>query len=137
MHSELAAVSACVKPNSASSSLHVHLGMSLLVHAPRHYLTSHEKLRSESRLVARLVIIDGPDSWAKELVTEKIAEKFYGIDFTDESTIFDRCLAKIKEAEKVTAHDHYLPVGGLSGLVYLACMAICWSCWLQALHMPL
>ncbi|CAL5224156.1 g6793 [Coccomyxa viridis] len=47
----------------------------------------------------RLVIIDGPDSWAKELVDDKIVEKFYGIDFTDESTIFDRCLAKIKEAE--------------------------------------
>ena len=47
------------------------------------------------------MIIDGPDSWAKELVDEKIVEKFYGIDFTDESTIFDRCLAKIKEAEKV------------------------------------
>ena len=56
-------------------------------------------LRRES--VRRLVIIDGPDSWAKELVDEKIVEKFYGIDFTDESTIFDRCLAKIKEAEKV------------------------------------
>lgn len=50
----------------------------------------------------RLVIIDGPDSWAKELADEKIVEKFYGIDFTDESTIFDRCLAKIKEAEKAT-----------------------------------
>ncbi len=33
---------------------------------------------------------------------EKIVEKFYGIDFTDESTIFDRCLAKIKEAESVS-----------------------------------
>ncbi len=52
--------------------------------------------------MCRLVIIDGPDSWAKELVDEKIVEKFYGIDFTDESTIFDRCLAKIKEAESVS-----------------------------------
>ena len=48
------------------------------------------------------MIIDGPDSWAKELVDDKIVEKFYGIDFTDESTIFDRCLAKIKEAESVS-----------------------------------
>ena len=48
------------------------------------------------------MIIDGPDSWAKELVDEKIIEKFYGIDFTDESTIFDRCLAKIKEAESAS-----------------------------------
>ena len=51
------------------------------------------------------MIIDGPDSWAKELADEKIVEKFYGIDFTDESTIFDRCLAKIKEAEKASAFN--------------------------------
>ena len=54
------------------------------------------------RQLYRLVIIDGPDSWAKELVEEKVVEKFYGIDFTDESTIFDRCLAKIKEAESAS-----------------------------------
>ena len=47
------------------------------------------------------MIIDGPDSWAKELVTEGKAEAFYGIDFTDETTIFDRCLAKVKQVEKV------------------------------------
>ena len=82
--------------------------------------------------VARLVIIDGPDSWAKELVTEKIAERFYGMDFTDESTIFDRCLAKIKEAEKVTAHDLCFPVGGLNGLLCCSCMATCWLRLLQA-----
>lgn len=84
-----------------------------------------------------MVIIDGPDSWAKELVTEKIAEKFYGIDFTDESTIFDRCLAEIKEAEKVIAHDFYYTVGGLSGLLCPACMAICWLRLLQARHVNL
>jgi hypothetical protein len=49
----------------------------------------------------RIVIIDGPDSWAKELVDEGKVERFYGVDFTDEATIFDRCLAKIKQAEKV------------------------------------
>ena len=57
-------------------------------------------LRGQS--CCRLVIIDGPDSWAKELVDKKIVDKFYGIDFTDESTIFDRCLAKVKEAEKAS-----------------------------------
>ena len=49
----------------------------------------------------RIVIIDGPDSWAKELVAEGKAAKFYGMDFTDESTIFERCLAKVKQAEQV------------------------------------
>ena len=49
----------------------------------------------------RIVIIDGPDSWAKELVAEGKISKFYGMDFTDESTIFERCLAKIKQAEQV------------------------------------
>lgn len=69
-------------------------------------------------LVCRLVIIDGPDSWAKELVDEKIVEKFYGIDFTDESTIFDRCLAKIKEAESassITQRKYTLQKGGPLG----------------------
>ena len=85
-----------------------------------------------------MVIIDGPDSWAKELVTEKIAEKFYGIDFTDESTIFDRCLAKIKEAEKVINHDAHSAAGGsLSGSLCLACMAICRPRSLKACRMPL
>lgn len=62
-------------------------------------MTQHCADRKQSY---RLVIIDGPDSWAKELAEEKIVEKFYGIDFTDESTIFDRCLAKIKEAESAS-----------------------------------
>ena len=93
--------------------------------ALKHPRKLHELLQLRSISVARLVIIDGPDSWAKELVTEKIAEKFYGIDFTDESTIFDRCLAKIKEAEKVIAHDLCRPAGGLNSLLCQACVAIC------------
>ena len=49
----------------------------------------------------RVVIIDGPDSWAKNLVNEKVIEKFYPVDFTDEAAIFDKCLARVKQAEKV------------------------------------
>ena len=63
------------------------------------------------------MIIDGPDSWAKELVDEKIVEKFYGIDFTDESTIFDRCLAKIKEAESVSPNIQTLNHPAISSSV--------------------
>ena len=70
----------------------------------------------------RLVIIDGPDSWAKELADEKIVEKFYGIDFTDESTIFDRCLAKIKEAEKANSlQPHVYPSQYISDTYPLIC----------------
>lgn len=53
-------------------------------------------------LGCRVVIIDGPDSWAKTLVDEKVIEKFYPVDFTDEAAIFDKCLARIKQAEKVS-----------------------------------
>ncbi|KAK9918865.1 hypothetical protein WJX75_007641 [Coccomyxa subellipsoidea] len=51
-------------------------------------------------LGVRVVIIDGPDSWAKCLVEEKVIEKFYPVDFTDEAAIFDKCLARIKQAEQ-------------------------------------
>lgn len=51
----------------------------------------------------RIVIIDGPDSWAKALVDEGKVEKFYPVDFTDEAVIFDKCLQRIREAEKACA----------------------------------
>jgi hypothetical protein len=51
--------------------------------------------------VVRIVIIDGPDSWAKCLVEEGKIEKFYPVDFTDEAAVFDKCLDRLKQAEKV------------------------------------
>jgi hypothetical protein len=56
---------------------------------------------TEGHHACRVVIIDGPDSWAKCLVEEKVIEKFYPVDFTDEAAIFDKCLARIKQAEQV------------------------------------
>ncbi len=55
----------------------------------------------------RVVIIDGPDSWAKTLVGEKVIEKFYPVDFTDEAAIFDKCLVRIKQAEAVSLLDYW------------------------------
>ena len=44
-------------------------------------------------------MIDGPDSWAKSMVEEGIAERFIPIDMRDADTVFDRSLAAIKEME--------------------------------------
>ena len=52
-------------------------------------------------LGVRTVIIDGPDSWCQTLQTEKLIEKFVGIDFSDAETVFDRCLAAVKKVKKV------------------------------------
>lgn len=48
-------------------------------------------------LGVRSVILDGPDSWSQTLVTEGVAEKFVGIDFTDGETVFDRCAEAIQQ----------------------------------------
>ena len=52
-------------------------------------------------LRVRTVIIDGPDSWCQTLQTEKLIEKFVGIDFSNAETVFDRCLAAVKKVKKV------------------------------------
>ncbi len=43
------------------------------------------------------LIFTGPDSWSQTLVTEGIAEKFIGIDFTDGETVFERCVEAIQK----------------------------------------
>lgn len=49
-------------------------------------------------LGVRSIIIDGPDSWSQTLVDEGIAEKFYGLDFSDADTVFERCVEVIEKA---------------------------------------
>ncbi len=66
-----------------------------------------------------MVIIDGPDSWAKNLAGEKVIEKFYPVDFTDEAAIFDKCLARVKQAEKVISLPLPFPSGVLFARVML------------------
>lgn len=50
-------------------------------------------------LGVRTVVVDGPDSWAKDMVEEGIAEKFIAVDMRDADSVFDRTLAAIKEME--------------------------------------
>ena len=42
------------------------------------------------------MVVDGPDSWAKDMVEEGIAEKFIAVDMRDADSVFDRTLAAIK-----------------------------------------
>ena len=53
----------------------------------------------------RAVILDGPDSWSQNLVTEGIAELFIPIDFADAEAVFDRCCQAIEKAKKVRAFE--------------------------------
>jgi biotin carboxylase len=46
-------------------------------------------------LGVRAVIVDGPDSWSRDLVAEGVIEKFVGLDMSDAETLFERCLAAI------------------------------------------
>jgi hypothetical protein len=47
-------------------------------------------------LGVRVIVVDGPDSWARSLVTEGIAEKFISVDMRDADTLFERTLAELK-----------------------------------------
>lgn len=50
-----------------------------------------------AELGVRTVIVDGPDSWSKELVDEGIAERFVAVDFSDAETVFERMLVALKK----------------------------------------
>lgn len=47
-------------------------------------------------LGVRIVVVDGPDSWAKSMVADGLAERFIAVDMRDADTVFDRTLAEIK-----------------------------------------
>lgn len=49
-------------------------------------------------LGVKSVVLDGPDSWCKQLQEEGVIEKYIPIDFSDAETVFDRCLEAIKAA---------------------------------------
>ena len=58
---------------------------------------------------ARMVIIDSPESkWVKELEDDETISKFVPIDFNDEAAVFDKCLAAIKDIEKVRPSSCHL-----------------------------
>ena len=53
-----------------------------------------EKAKS---LGVKSIVLDGPDSWCRQLQEEGIIEKFIPIDFSDAETVFDRCLEAIQK----------------------------------------
>jgi hypothetical protein len=44
------------------------------------------------QLGVRAVVIDGHDSWSEQLVADGLIEDFFGLDFGDAETLFDRLL---------------------------------------------
>lgn len=67
-------------------------------------------------LGVRTVVIDGPDSWSKEMVAEGVIERFVGLDMSDVETVFDRCLEAINTTKK--------EFGELDGVVSFSEMAM-------------
>ena len=51
-------------------------------------------------LGVRSVVIDGPDSWSKQMVEQGIIERFIGLDMTDAETVFERCLKEIQRVKR-------------------------------------
>ncbi len=59
-------------------------------------------------LGVRLVIIDGPDSWAQTLVDEGVVEKFMPLDMSNPSAVFDEAVKLLKEIDSES--------GGIDGI---------------------
>ena len=63
----------------------------------------HTDFKNDSQakeLGIKSVVLDGPDSWCRELEADGTIAKFVGIDFAEADTVFERCLAAIKQAKK-------------------------------------
>jgi hypothetical protein len=52
-------------------------------------------------LGVRAVMIDGPESWSRILEGEGVLEKFVPFDWSDQDTVFERCLEACKRVEQV------------------------------------
>lgn len=59
-------------------------------------------------LGVRSVMIDGPESWSRILEDEGVLEKFVPFDWSDNDTVFDRCLEACKRVEQVRTHSFEL-----------------------------
>lgn len=53
------------------------------------------------QLGVRMIMIDGPECWARSLEAEGILERYIGLDFSEPDTVFDRCIEVIKGIRKV------------------------------------
>ncbi|KAF4662475.1 Carnosine synthase 1 [Perkinsus olseni] len=71
-----------------------------------------------AELGVKVVVIDGPDSWAEEMVAEEIIAKFIPIDFTaDNEVLFQQALDAIKSLEEDPLVG---PVDGICTFIELA-----------------
>lgn len=60
------------------------------------------------QLGVRMIMIDGPECWARALEQEGIVERYIDLDFSEPDAVFDRCLVVIKSIRKVwQCVDHY------------------------------
>jgi hypothetical protein len=49
----------------------------------------------------RAVMIDGSESWSRILADEGVLEKFVPFDWSDQDTVFERCLEVCQRVEQV------------------------------------
>lgn len=52
-------------------------------------------------VICRIVIIDEADSWSRQLLEDGVIERFIPFDFSDQETVFERCMTVIRRIEKV------------------------------------
>lgn len=57
------------------------------------------------QLGVRSVVVDGPDSWSEQLVTDGLAEDFVALDFGDADTLFDRLLQTCRQVRTHRIHS--------------------------------
>jgi len=60
------------------------------------------------KLGVKIVIVDGPDSWAQTLVDEGVIEKFIPLDMTDAANVFAKALCIVESIDE--------EVGGIDGV---------------------
>lgn len=68
------------------------------------YTTKHARIPryASQNLVCRMVIIDSPESsWVQGMQDDGTISKFVPIDFNDEATVFEKCLAAVRDVERV------------------------------------
>ncbi|KAF4697444.1 Carnosine synthase 1 [Perkinsus olseni] len=86
--------------------------------ALRQQLLRGATIARAAELGVKVVVIDGPDSWAEEMVPEEIIAKFIPIDFTaDNEVLFHQALDAIRSLEEDPLVG---PVDGICTFVELA-----------------
>lgn len=56
------------------------------------------------QLGVKCVVLDGPDSWARQMEGEGVIEKLVAVDMADAGTVFTRCCDALAAVEEEVGH---------------------------------